>query len=64
MSPRRVRRESKSTPPDHPMVPGSILYRALQQVARAVAKRLAGRSDARPQVRNQSTPNSSDQKGA
>jgi len=37
---------SKLEPPDHPVVPGSILYRALQQVARAVAQRLAVQSDA------------------
>jgi hypothetical protein len=36
---------SKLEPPDHPVVPGSILYRALLQVARAVAQRLAVQPD-------------------
>lgn len=31
--------------PQHPVVPGSTLYRALQQVARAVAEKLAERED-------------------
>ncbi len=39
------RSKSKLQIPDHPVVPGSILYRALQQVARAVAERLAERGD-------------------
>jgi hypothetical protein len=39
------RSKSKLQVPDHPVVPGSILYRALQQVARAVAERLAERGD-------------------
>ena len=41
MSARTCRRKSKSEPLDHPVVPGSVLYRALQMVARAVARRLA-----------------------
>jgi hypothetical protein len=45
MLPHPLRRDSKSNPPDHPVVPGSILYRALQQVAKAVAKRVRDQSD-------------------
>lgn len=45
MSLRPRRRKSLPKVPDHPVVPGSTLYRALEQVARAVARQLAGRID-------------------
>ena len=41
MATRPRRSKSRIQVPDHPIVPGSILYQALQQVARAVAERLA-----------------------
>jgi hypothetical protein len=46
MTKRARRSKSRVQVPDHPVVPGSILYRALQQVACAVAERLAERGDA------------------
>ena len=45
MSNRPRRSKSRVQVPDNPVVPGSILYRALQQVARAVAERLAERGE-------------------
>lgn len=43
MSKRPRRTKSKPQVPDHPVIPGSILYRVLQQVANAVAAKLADR---------------------
>jgi hypothetical protein len=55
MSARTLRRNSKSEPQDHPVVPGSVLYRALQQVARAVARRLAAQPNGSRQTDRQAT---------